>query len=390
VYLNDQGAALVFSFHTFIKGYIMSTLLDCHKQWAVRPAEERFTSLHSMLAQLETQRAISRARTVSSRSLRAVPVEGNNANDWGLVIEGPSGGQLAPTNWAFNQAATLGGAPAGYLKGLPAPLAADCINWGLQVDRDIEDVQVLMTAGQDGQPAQLRAMTGPRYGRVWNADIVRALVDRFGDGRAGQWRVPGEFGRQVEITQDNTTLFAGDRDMFVFLADEENRIELPNRRDGQTGALARGFFVQNSEVGAATLRVKTFLFDYVCANRIVWGALELDEIKIRHTAGAPDKFLEIVQPALASYAQSSAANVEGALRDAQAAKLDKVDSFLANRFGPKIAQRIQAAHLADEGRPVETVWDAVTGATAYARDIPWTADRVDLEEKAGALLDLVG
>jgi hypothetical protein len=78
------------------------------------------------------------------------------------------------------------------------------------------------------------------------------------------------------------------------------------------------------------------------------------------------------------------------LRDAQAAKLDKVDQFLANRFGPKIAQRIQAAHLADEGRPIESVWDAVTGATAYAREIPWTSDRVDLEEKAGALLDLVG
>jgi hypothetical protein len=103
----NQGAALVFSFHTFIKDYIMSTLMDCHKQWAVRPAEERFTSLHSMLATLETQRVISQARTVSSRSLRAVPVEGTNANDWGLVIEGPSGGQLAPTNWAFNQAATL-------------------------------------------------------------------------------------------------------------------------------------------------------------------------------------------------------------------------------------------------------------------------------------------
>lgn len=367
----------------------MSTLMDCHKQWASRPAEERFTSLHEMLAVLEAQRVISRARTISSRGLRAIPIEGNTANDWGLVIEGPSGGQVAPTNWAFGQAASLAGAPAGYLRGLPAPLAADCLNWGLQVDREIEDVQVLMTAGQDGSPAQLRAMTGPKYGRVWNADIVRALVDRFGDGRTGQWRVPGEFGRDVAITKDNTTLFAGDRDAFIFLADEQNRIELPNRRDGRTGALARGFFVQNSEVGAATLRVKTFLFDYVCSNRIVWGALELDEIKIRHTAGAPDKFLEQVQPALANYANSSAANVEGALRDAQAAKLDKVDQFLAGRFGPKVAQRIQAAHLADEGRPIETIWDAVTGATAYARDIPWTADRVELEEKAGELLDLV-
>ena len=36
--------------------------------------------------------------------------------------------------------------------------------------------------------------------------------------------------------------------MFVFLADEENRIELPNRRAGRFGAFARGFFVWNSEV----------------------------------------------------------------------------------------------------------------------------------------------
>jgi hypothetical protein len=43
----------------------------------------------------------------------------------------------------------------------------------------------------------------------------------------------------------------------------------------------------------------------------------------------------------------------------------------------------------DEGRPIETIWDAVTGATAYARSIPWTADRVEFETQAGDLLDLV-
>jgi hypothetical protein len=56
--------------------------------------------------------------------------------------------------------------------------------------------------------------------------VVDALVDRFGDGITGTWRVPGEFGQRVTITKENTTLFASDRDMFVFLADEENRIEL--------------------------------------------------------------------------------------------------------------------------------------------------------------------
>lgn len=367
----------------------MATLMQCNKQWASRPAEERFTSLPEMLAAAEAQRAISRAKVVSSRQLRAVPVQGQHANDWGLVIEGPSGAQAAPTHWAFGQAAALAGAPAAYVRGLPAPLAADCLNWGLQVDRDIEDVGVLLTAGQGDMPAQLHAMTGPRYGRVWNSDVIRALVNQFGDGRSGQWRVPGEYGQQVDITRDNTTLFCGDRDMFIFLADEENRIELPNRRDGQTGQLARGFFVTNSQVGARALTVKTFLFDYVCANRIVWGALELDEISIRHTASAPDRFIEQVQPALISYANSSAANVAGSLRDAQAAKLDKAGEFLAKRFGPMVAKKIEAAHMAEEQRPVETIWDAVTAVTAYAKGIPWQGDRVDLEAQAGELLDLV-
>jgi hypothetical protein len=366
----------------------MSTLMDCNKQWASRPAEERFTSLHSMLAAAEAQRAISRAKVVSSRALRAVPVEGATANDWGLVIEGPSGAQVAPTHWAFGQACSLAGAPAGYVRGLPAPLAADCLNWGLQVDRDIEDVGVLLTAAQGDTPAQLHAMTGPRYGRVWNSDVIRALIDQFGDGRSGQWRVPGEFGQQVDITADNTTLFCGDRDMFIFLADEENRLELPNRRDGQTGQLARGFFVSNSQVGARALTVKTFLFDYVCSNRIVWGALELDEITIRHTASAPDRFIEQVQPALLNYAQSSAATVESSLRQAQAAKLDKAGEFLAKRFGPMVAKKIEAAHIAEEQRPIETLWDAATAVTAYAKAVPWQADRVELESQAGLILDM--
>ena len=77
--------------------------------------------------------------------------------------------------------------------------------------------------------------------------------------------MPGEFGNKVTVTTANTTLFASDRDMFVFLADEDNRIEIPNRRAGKFGSFARGFFVWNSEVGKTTLGAGFFLFDYVCA-----------------------------------------------------------------------------------------------------------------------------
>jgi hypothetical protein len=62
---------------------------------------------------------------------------------------------------------------------------------------------------------------------------------------------------------------------------------------------------------------------------------------------------------------------------------------LAKRFGPRIAKRIEHAHVLDEGRPIETIFDAVTGATAYARTIPHQAERVAFEAEAGQLLELV-
>ena len=45
-------------------------LMQANKQWASRPAEERFTSLVEMHAAAEARRAISRASVVSSRALR--------------------------------------------------------------------------------------------------------------------------------------------------------------------------------------------------------------------------------------------------------------------------------------------------------------------------------
>lgn len=363
-----------------------NNLMEANRQWSSRPEEERFLSLPEMLAMTEQSRINSRSVVVSSRRLQAVPTEDNR----GLLIEGPNGHGYAPSHFAFGQLATLATAPAGYLRTLPAPMAADCINYGLHVNRDVEDVGVLISREPGAASGELRAATGPRYGRVWNSEVIRALMDKFGDGRTGDFRVPGEFGKQVPVTKQNTTLYASDRDMFVFLADEENRIELPNRRNGEAGTLARGFFVTNSEVGAGALKVKTFLFDFVCRNRIVWGAEHVQDISIRHTAGAPDRFIEQVQPALIEYANSSAAGIQIALKAAQEARLDtKVDDFLAKRFGPRVAVKMQHAHMMEEGRPVETLWDAVTAATAYAREVPYTAERVELETIAGAMLDLV-
>lgn len=358
-------------------------LLQASHQWATRPADERFTSLIELRDYCQSVRKRSKATVLSSRAISAAPIEGDSK---GLVLVGPDGHAANVSHWSFGQLCARADAPAGYLRELPAALAADNINYGLK-RRDVEDIGVLLSRDASSVTT-VRAITGPSYGRIWNAQIADALVQRFGDGITGAFRVPGEFGKAITVTKDNTTLYASDRDMFVFLADEEHRIDVPDRRNGKAGSMARGFFVSNSEVGAGTLSVATFLFDYVCANRIVWGAQDFAEIKVRHTAGAPDRWLEEVAPAIRAYATSSTTSVTKAIADARAARIDDVDAFLATRFTKSQVTAIKAAHLADEGRPIETLWDATTGVTAYARGIEYQDARVDLERKGGAILKL--
>lgn len=361
-----------------------ATLMQASHQWRTRPNDQRFTSLTDLHAHCQHQREQSSGRVVSSRALEVRPAEGD-ATHKGLVCVGPNGSPVDFTHWSFGQLAARAGAPAGYLRDLPAPLAADCLNYGLKVDRPVEDIGVLLT--RNGTTS-LRAVTGPNYGRIWNSTITAALVDRFGDGVTGHFRVPGEFGQRVDVTRENTTLYASDRDMFVFLADEDRRIEVPNRRDGKSGSMARGFFVWNSEVGSATFGIALFLFDYVCCNRIVWGATEYKEIRIRHTASASDRWVEEVAPAIEAYAESSAAPVTAMIEAAQRKKIDDVEAFLKSRFSATQVRGVQAAHLADEQRPIETLWDVATGVTAYARNVPHQDARVDLERAAGKILSM--
>ena len=370
-------------------------LYQANRQWATRPPDQRFTSLLELSDFCHRQRANSTSLVLPSNRFAAAP--DGDSRDAGLTIETPRS-LSRPTHWSFGQLASLAGAPPSYLRELPAALAADCINYGLRYGRAVEDVGVLLTRRDEalGSELELRAATGPRYGRIWNGGeggVVEALVHRFGDGITGDWRVPGEFGKEVVVTKDNTTLFASDRDMFVFLADEKNRIEVPGRRQSfggvtEPGHMARGFFVWNSEVGDTTLGAGFFLFDYVCCNRIVWGARDYNEVRIRHTSGAPDRWLEEVVPVLTEYANGSAQPVVAAIEAARQAKLEEVDKFLSERFGKRLVPDLKAIHEIEEHRPIETLWDVTTAVTAYARSVPNNDRRIALEREAGKVMQL--
>ncbi|MBN8809265.1 MULTISPECIES: DUF932 domain-containing protein [Alphaproteobacteria] len=363
-------------------------------EWFNRPADERYLSLSELMASVKGRAARSRTRTVESAAVR-VEASRDNAERLDLVLPG-SEAPVAPTHWSFGQLAALVGAPAAYLRQLPAPLAGINLQYGLTSHR-AEQVKTLET--DDGR-VELRAVTGPDYGRIFDHELVAAVQRIAGNGTGDtRWKVPGVldwstgfYNPRVDITQDTTTLYASDRDVFLFLVDDLNPIEAGRLPDGSPDLYFRGFYCWNSEVGAKTLGMASFYLRAVCQNRNLWGVEDFEEITIRHSKYAASRFAHEAAPALTRFANSSPAPFINGIKAARAQIVARTDEdrtdFLRKRgFGKAETAKIIEAVLVEEGRAPTSVFDFVQGITAVARDKPHQDARLDLEARAKKLLD---
>jgi len=115
-------------------------------EWFNRPDDERFLSLDDLFVQVKGRAERSRTRTVESAAIR-VEASRDNPEQLGLVLPGTNA-PVAPTHWSFGQLASLVGAPAAYLRQLPAPLAGINLQYGLTSHR-AEQIKTLET--EDGR-----------------------------------------------------------------------------------------------------------------------------------------------------------------------------------------------------------------------------------------------
>ena len=363
-------------------------------EWFSRPADERYLSLSELHAAVRGRAERSRTRTVESAAIR---VEANRDDAERLTLMLPSeDAPLAPTHWSFGQLATMVGAPSAYLRQLPAPLAAINLQYGLTSNR-AELIKTLEV--RDGH-AELRAVTSPDYGRIFDQELVAAVQRIAGNGTGDtRWKVPGVldwstgiYNPRVDITKATTTLYASDRDVFLFLVDDLNPIEAGKLPDGSPDLYFRGFYCWNSEVGAKTLGIASFYLRAVCQNRNLWGVEDFEEITIRHSKYAASRFAHEAAPALTRFANSSPAPFVNGIRAARERIVARTDEerteFLRKRgFGKSETAKIIGTVLAEEGRKPASIFDFVQGITAVARDKPYQDARLDLEAKAKKLLD---
>lgn len=380
-------------------------LMQAHRQWASRPADERFWTLEE--AKLSSFRHYQNRKeaTFALKELKVLPTRDND-----LALVNPAGGAAEFTNYSFGQLCSLVGAPASALAKRSAALVSNYLNECIAAADDEREVQVLVYLNGH---ATLMCMTGMAYQRVHNWELLERLSNLPGgwmtpparpssvdDPRArpctaeelARWK---EFGCGMWISPGSLVapagIYASDRDMFVFLVNKERGIEVPGGKE----VLYRGFFLSQSEVGDRALSFTGFNYDNVCGNHIVWGASNVVDFTFRHVGQVREKFVPAYQAAIAS-ADKDTSEERKRIGAAQAFDLgqtkDEVIDWITGKsiLGAKKAEAAYAVaeQFADIHGSPRSAWGFASGVTRLSQDTGYQNEREVLDRAAGKVLDV--
>jgi hypothetical protein len=375
-------------------------LLQASRQWATRPDDQRFTNLMDMLKAAVIARKQAVIGSVPMNQLKIEP-KGQE-----LVLVG-NNSEATMNHWAFGQLCTRIGAPASYLRKLPAELACENLGYGLEHCPDTSIAKILIASNGC---MTAKAILSQDYTRIWNFDLIDRLMQL-----PPEWRVPparpcraGMAGArpatEADVLQDQghglsiklgdmiapAGLYASDEDMFVFMVNEGRRIN-----DGSEDGVSRGFFLSNSEVGKAALKLTTFYYKHVCGNHIVWNATGVKELKIRHVGMADSRFNRELQIELTKYSDASVSDEEAKILHARqftlAADKDKLIDLIFQKGILSRTRAEEAYKTAETCNYIEspkTAWGFAQGITQLSQTLPNADARVELDKAAGKVIEL--
>ena len=355
----------------------MSVSTEVSTQWANRPDDERFLSVPELYESVKGRKERS---TQHQAALDLLEVKADNET---VYLRNPeTGDDSALNHWSFNQLSSLVKAPAKYLRTLPPQLAAINLQTTIsQIDRS--DLSLLQTQTEDGP--QMRSVNGSTYGRVWDEEVISLIMKNVD---LDVWKVPSASYAATDPKRA-TTLYASDRDCFLFLVNEENPIEVPG--NGARDTLFRGVIIGNSETGSSSLFKKDFLYRTVCDNRMIWGMQDESITRIIHSSGAPHRFAQELAPSLTkslTEGSSGAVRVITAARDFQVGQTaQQVATWMNTKkgFSNSLTRAAMQRAEEEEGNPY-TLWNLIQGVTSLAKDQKHQNKRLTMEASASDLM----
>lgn len=388
------------------------------REYASRPADERFPSLDAMIASALHEQELSKQVSYNLKDLKAVAgYQGPNGiapnfpistrpehADKAVYLESPKG--IARfTHWSFGQLCRTLGAPAGYLRSIPASIAADALNFGLRNSPVGETANLLVRAPNGTPEPVIRAATSDKYDRVWDAPLYDAVRQQI-TSKDDRWTTPPTW------SGEPAGAYRGDRDSFLILVNGGSIVTDPSLTNraaqniasdtprsqssgrGPSDGMYRGILIRNSEVGASSVQIEQILFRYICGNHMLWGAVIDRKFRRRHIgANTLRDTVRTISTIAWEFAQASPARDEAIIRglisnELAHTKEGVVDELRKIGFSKDQAEKAYDACERTEAVSPRSFWGIAQGTTRLSQDSTsgYQDDRYLLDQLAGKVL----
>lgn len=339
----------------------MANLTRAHDELFNRDPDERFANFDQLWEHCSRQRSHSIERWYAPEQLKP-------AANGRLGLSLGEDGDHRLNDWSFSQLCRTAGVSKDTVNRLSPDTAARVFD---------------ETLPQSGKPFQLltadslvRSVHAASYTRLDNVELLSVIREFATDFEPPQTAAGGGNG-----------LYCGEQDMFVFLIDPLGWTEIRGE------AFAPGFFVWNSEVGRRSVGIQSFWFQAVCANHIVWDAIEVQQFTRKHTRNVNDALGEIRRHLEALVAKRDerrdgfAKVIDRAMTESLGGDKLEVQQKLQQR-GFRRSLTEQALKLAEANGGL-TVFSVVDALTRIAGKEANAGARTEADSLAGALLSVV-
>lgn len=360
-------------------------LFKANKQWSTRPQDERFTSIQALYDVTRAYYNQAVEKGVNFADMRCEAINGE------VQLVGRQNNPAKLTNWAFGQVCARLGAPASYLRDLPATLAVQNLNHGLAhriADAANSAVANLLLHVSDNG-LLLRALTTDVYQRIWNWEVAERLLDL--EANHGFEPATPDIRQDLDPNGNKYALYASDHDLFAFIRSKDKYIV----EAGSDQPVYRGVIYENSEVGASKIKATKFFYREMCGNHIIWGASNVIEVSARHVGSVREKF-EAFAVQVREWMDESVSDDEGKIKSCKTRLIAATkDEVLDALFGKKsiglsrkqLEAGYDATNIDEDGDP-RTPWGIVQGLTRYSQTEPYADKRTEIDRAAGRILDV--
>ncbi|MGD0519572.1 MAG: DUF932 domain-containing protein [Thermoguttaceae bacterium] len=340
----------------------MTNLTRASRELFRRTPDETFPSLEVFHKHFQWQKEQSVEVWQPPRTLSTRPVAGER-----LMLDASDDGAYEMNDWSFGQLCRLSGIAKETVNRLTPDTAARV--FAETLPQGHKPLQLFTLGGR------LRSIHAASYTRLHNADLLDVVNE-----------VATDFQPPPKGFNGATGLYGGEQDMFCFLIDPAGWTEI----NGET--FAPGFFLWNSEVGCRSVGIETFWYQAICANHIVWDAVEVVEFTRKHTANVHDALTEI-RRVIEALVRKRDERRDGFLKVVQKAMQTTLGTD-AEEVQKVLSQNGIARSLAKEAITVAqekgrfTIFALVDALTRIAGKIINAGERTGVDQKAAQLLAL--